>query len=143
MLVISHAKQILIRSLHEVLNDRHVLLLEPDTLINLIHEKFGVETFDAHSVSGAVDSSDPVVLFAISVVNFNGLPLRTHKHIILYALQLTICFQFFSAVNRFGAWGKNLKYDTWRIQCILCLVFIAADRNIGVVIAVYSYLDSH
>jgi hypothetical protein len=60
-----------------VMNDRYVLLLEPDTFINLIHEKFGVETFDAHSVSKAVDSSNSIVLLTISVVNFNGLPLRT------------------------------------------------------------------
>ena len=47
------------------MNDRYALLLEPDTFINLIHEKFGVETFDSHSVSVAVDSSDPVVLLSL------------------------------------------------------------------------------
>src|SRR5947209_5616485 len=83
ILVISHAEQVLIRSLLEVMNDRYALLLELDTFINLIHEKFGVETFNAHNVSKAVDSGDPIVLLTISVVNFNGLPLRTHKHIVL------------------------------------------------------------
>src|SRR5205809_5043274 len=110
-----------------------LLLLEPDTFINFIHEKFSVETFDSHSFSRAVDSGNPVVLLAVSVVNFNRLSLRTHKHIVLYAWQLTIRFQFFGTVNHFGAWRKNFKYDTRRIQCILCLVFIAADRDIGVV----------
>ena len=62
-----------------------MLLLEPDAFINFIHEEFGVETFDSHSVSSAVDSGDPVVLLAISMMNFNGLPLRTHKYIVLYA----------------------------------------------------------
>jgi hypothetical protein len=85
MLVISHAEQVLIRPLLEGMNDQYLLLLEPDAFINFIHEKFGVETFDSHSVSRAVDSGDPVVLLAISVVNFNYLPLRTHKHIVLYA----------------------------------------------------------
>src|SRR5947209_7735550 len=84
------------------------LLLEPNTFINLIHEKFGVDTWDAYCISSAVDSSDQVVLLTISVVNFNGLPLRTHKHIILYTWQLTIRFQFFSAINRLSACGKNL-----------------------------------
>src|SRR6266702_6747451 len=127
----------------EFMNDQYVLLLESDAFINFIHEKFSVETFDSHSVSGAVDSGNPVVLLAISVVNFNRLPLRTHKHIVLYAWQLTIRFQFFGTVNHFGAWRKNFKYDTRRIQCIFCLVFIAVDRDIGVVIAVYGYLDAH
>jgi hypothetical protein len=60
-----------------------VLLLEPYAFINLIHEKFGVETFNAYSISKAIDSSDPVVLRAISVMNFNGLPLGTYKHILI------------------------------------------------------------
>ena len=74
------------------MNDRNVLQLEPDTFINLIHEKFGLETFDSHSVSNTIDSCDPVVLPAISVLNLNGLPLRTHKHLVLYAWHLTIGF---------------------------------------------------
>jgi len=80
-----------------------ILLPEPGAFINLIHEKFGVETFDFHSVSGAIDSGDPVVLLAVPVVNFNGLALRTHQHIVLYAWQLTISFKFFGTVSSFGS----------------------------------------
>jgi hypothetical protein len=55
-----------------------------DAFINFIHEKFSVETFNSHGVSRAVDSGNPVVLLAIPVVNFNRLPFRTHKHILLH-----------------------------------------------------------
>jgi hypothetical protein len=101
-------------------------LLEASALIHLIHEKFGVETFDVHGVSRAVDPGDPAVSLAISVVNFNGLALRTHENIVLYAWQLTVSLKFFATVNRFGTRRENLKHDTGSMKCSIFLVFIAA-----------------
>src|SRR6266566_8189369 len=95
------------------------VLLKPGALINLIHEKFGVETFDFHSVSGTIDSRDPVVLLATSIVNLNSLALRAYEHIVLYACQLAVRFQFFGTINRFGAWREHLKDNTRRMQRIL------------------------